>query len=147
MGRPIRSLVQEAARVDDPAELELLAAGLVPTALHVAGPPGAVVELVAMIAEAKGGRSLLRALSVAAPPPVSTLAAEALAGLGEGPLTVAAQRAGTLVLERAFALDADEPVTSVLVACRRRVSPISRCSGSRSSGRRRAARSRMPSPA
>lgn len=58
-------------------------------------------------------------MSAAAPPPVSALAAEAAAGLGAGPLTVAAQRAGTLVPEHAFALDADEPVTSVMVACRR----------------------------
>jgi len=119
MGRPVRALVRDAARVDDPTELELLAGRLVPPVLCGDGPPGAVPELVALVAETKGGRSLLRALSVAAPPPVSTLAAEALAGLGDGVLTVAAQRAGTLVPERAFALEADEPVTSVLVACRR----------------------------
>lgn len=119
MGRPVRALVRDAVRIDDPTELELLAAGVVPPALHEAGPPGAVAELVALVAETKGGRSLLRALSVAAPPPVSALAAEALAGLGDGPLTVAAQRLGTLVPERAFALEANEPVTSVMVACRR----------------------------
>ena len=118
MGRPIRALVRDASRIEDPAELELLAAGVVPPALSEAGPPGAVAELVAMIAETKG-RSLLRALSVAAAPPVSTLAAEALADLGDGPLTVAARRAGTLVPERAFALEGDEPVTSIMVACRR----------------------------
>ena len=119
MGRPVRALVRDAARVDDPTELELLAARVVPPVLLEHGPPGAVDDLVALVAETKGGRSLLRALSVGALPPVSTLAAEALAALGDGPLTVAAQRAGTLVPERAFALDADEPVTSVLVACRR----------------------------
>jgi hypothetical protein len=119
MGRSVRALVRDAARVDDPTELELLAARLVPPALHEGGSPGALAELVALVAETKGGRSLLRPLSVAALPPVSTLATEALARLGDGPLTVAAQRAGTLVPERAFALDADEPVTSVLVACRR----------------------------
>jgi hypothetical protein len=58
-------------------------------------------------------------MAAVAPPPVSMLAAEAAAGLRQGPLTVAAQRAGTLVAERAFSLDADEPVTSVVVACRR----------------------------
>ena len=119
MARPVRALVRDAARVEDPTELELLAASVVPPVLHQAGPPGAVAELVTLVAETKGGRSLLRALSVAALPPVSTLAAAALARLGEGPLTVAAQRAGTLVPERAFALDADEPVTSMLVLCRR----------------------------
>ena len=119
MGRPVRALVRDAARAEDPTELELLAARLVPPALLQDGPPGAVAELVAVVAETKGGRSLLRALAAAAPPPVSTLAGEALAALGEGPLTVAAQRAGTLAPERAFLLDADEPVTSVMFHCRR----------------------------
>ncbi len=118
MDLSIRKLVRDAARVEDPAELELLAGELVPAAL-LAGPPGAVAELVALIGETKGGLSLLRAMSAAALPPVSTLAAEIAAGLGQGPLSLAAQRAGTLVPERAFALDAGEPVTSVLVACRR----------------------------
>ena len=118
MGTSIRKLVRDAARVEDPAELELLAGELVPAAL-LAGPPGAVAELVAMIGEAKGGLSLLRAMRAAALPPVSTLAAEVAVGLGQGPLSLAAQRAGTLEPNHAFALDADEPVTSVLVACRR----------------------------
>lgn len=118
MGRSIREVVREAARVDDPAELERLGAELIPAEV-LAGPPGAAAELVAMIGEAKGGLSLLRAMSAAAPPPLSTLAADAAARLGQGPLSVAAQRVGTLVPERAFAMDADEPVTSVLVACRR----------------------------
>ena len=119
MGRPLRAVVRDAARVGAAAELELLAAGLVPHTLLVAGPPGAVAELVALVAEAKGGLSLLRAMAAAAPPPVSTLAAEAAAELGQGPLTLAAQRAGTLVPEQAFELNAGEPVTLVLVACRR----------------------------
>ena len=119
IGRSLRDVVRNAARIDDPAELELFAAGLVPPLVLVSGPPGVAAELVAILAEAKGGRSLLRAMSAAAPPPLSTLATEAAARLGEGPLTLAAQRTGTLVPERAFALDADEPVTSVLVACRR----------------------------
>lgn len=119
MGHSLGKVVRDAARIEDPAELELLAGGLVPPMLLVAGPAGAAAELIGLIGEAQGGRSLLRAMAAAAPPPVSTLAAEAAAELGEGPLTVAAQRAGTLVPERAFALDADEPVTSVMVACRR----------------------------
>lgn len=118
MGRSIREAVWEAARVEDPAELELLGAELIPLEV-LAGPPGAAAELVAMIGEAKGGLSLLRAMSAAAPPPLSTLAADVAARLGQGPLSVAAQRVGTLVPDRAFAMDADEPVTSVFVACRR----------------------------
>jgi hypothetical protein len=118
MGRSIREVVREAARVDDSAELELLGAEVIPPEL-LAGPAGATAELVAMIGETKGGLSLLHAISAAAPPPLSTLAADAAARLGQGPLSVAAQRVGTLVPDRAFALDADEPVTSVLVACRR----------------------------
>lgn len=118
MGRSIREAVRDAARIDDPAELELLGAELIPPEM-LAGPPGAAADLVAMIGEAKGGLSLLRAMTAAAPPPLSTLAANAAARLGQGPLSVAAQRVGTLVPDRAFAMDADEPVTSVLVACRR----------------------------
>lgn len=116
--RPACEIVREAARIDDPAELELLGAEIIPLEV-LAGPPEAAAELVTMIGEARGGLSLLRAISVAAPPPLSTLAADAAARLGEGPLSIAAQRVGTLVPEHAFALDADEPVTSVVVACRR----------------------------
>ena len=114
MRRPIAAAVREAARLDDPAELELFGATMFPGA--VASEPDHAAELVALIAEARQGQSLLRALSAAAPPPVSTLAAEAIR---EGPVSLAAERVGTLAPERAFSLDADEPVTSVMVTCRR----------------------------
>lgn len=118
MGRSMREAVREAARLDDPAELERYGAELIPPET-LAGPPGTAAELVAMIGEAKGGLSILRAMAAAAPPPLSTFAADTAARLGQGPLSVAAQRVGTLVPDRAFTIDADEPVTSVLVACRR----------------------------
>lgn len=119
LARPLRGVVRDAARIDEPAELERLAARLVPVELGTLGPPGALAEFIGLVGEQKGGRSLLHAISAAAPPPLSALAAEALSQLGDGPLTVAAQKAGTLVPERAFEVDGDEPVTCVLLVCRR----------------------------
>lgn len=119
MARPLPGVVREAARIDEPAELERLAARLVPVELATLGPPGALAEFIGLVSEQKGGRSLLHAISAAAPPPLSALAAEMLSQLGDGPLTVAAQKAGTLVPERAFEIDGDEPVTCVLLVCRR----------------------------
>ena len=97
MGRSIHGAVSEAARVEDPAELELLGAELIPPGL-LAGTPGMAAELVAMIGEAKGGLSLLRAMSAAAPPPVSTLAADAAARLGQSGRPAVVNGAAGLVI-------------------------------------------------
>lgn len=118
MGRPLRAVARDAAKLDDPAELEQLAGELLPS-LALTVLPGAAAEAVDVIAEAPGGLTLLKGLAAAAPPPVSALAAEAAARIGDGPVSVAAAQAGTLVPVRAWELDAGEPVTSVLVECRR----------------------------
>jgi len=118
VGRSLREAVRSAARLDDPAELELFAGELLPTIL-LAETPGAAAEAVDVIAEAPGGLTLLKGMAAAAPPPVSALAAQAVARIGEGPASVAAAQAGTLVPVRAWELDAGEAVTSVLVECRR----------------------------
>ena len=118
VGSSLEEAVREAARIEDPAELELLASDLVPP-LALAGLPEVAAELVDMVAECKGGLGLLHAMAAAAPPPVSRLAAEAAACRGGGPLRLAASRVGTLVPERAWELDVGEPVMSVIVACRR----------------------------
>jgi len=118
VGPSLEGAVREAAQIEDSAELELLASDLVPT-MALAGPPGFAAELVDVVAECKGGLGLLRAMAAAAPPPVSGLAAEAATRLGEGPVSMAASQVGTLTPERAWELDAGEPVTSVIVACRR----------------------------
>lgn len=118
LGSPLREAVQEAARLDDPADLELLSGELLPAGM-LAEVPELAAEAVAAIAELPAALTLLKGMAAAAPPPLSTLAAEAVARIGEGPASVAAVQAGTLTPVRAWEVDADEPVTSVMVECRR----------------------------
>lgn len=118
IGRSLRQAVQEAARLDDPAELEQMGGELLP-AVALSAMPGMAEEAVAAIAELPGALTLLNAIAAAAPPPLSTLAFEASARVGQGPTSVAAGQVGTLAPVRAWELDVGEPVTSVLVECRR----------------------------
>jgi hypothetical protein len=114
VGAELHEVVQEAAGLADRAELELYAGLLVPPAAIAEGPPGAVEELLSLIGEARGGRRVLRAMAVSAPPPVAQLALEAA-----GPLGDAAEAFGRLTPERAWAIDGGEDVASLLVTCRR----------------------------
>jgi hypothetical protein len=121
MGRAVRDVVREAAGIEDPAELEQLGFELCES-LALA-PTGIPDELMAMIAAERDGLSLLRGIAAAASPPVSRLAAAYAAGLDGASASPAADRVGTLVPERAFRLEADEPISSLVVAARRPGAP------------------------
>lgn len=114
IGPPLRLLVEEGAALDDPAEIELAAAELIPRMLVEEGPPGALDEVVSLIAAAPGGRRMLRAMAAAALPPLSEVAADAV-----GKLREAGDVFGLLQPERAWLLDADEDVLGLFVTCRR----------------------------
>jgi hypothetical protein len=113
----LRTLAAEAEEAEQPAALEHLGATLSPS-LAVMTAPEVVSDLVGMLEEIEA-RALLRALAAAAPPRVAHEASEAIARLGEAPGSAAVEGVGTLVPERAWRLDNGEPVTSVLVECRR----------------------------
>lgn len=118
LGEPLREAVKEAARLDDPAQLELFASDLLP-AVALRSMPGTAAAAVDAIAELPGARTLLRAMAAAAAPPLSVLAGEAAGRLGSGPVSLAAEQVGTLVPDRAWELDLGEPVSCVLVSCAR----------------------------
>src|SRR3989304_2457994 len=86
--KPLRGVVREASKLDDPADLEEYGAMLLPAAAPLPIPG----------ARRPGGGGL----GAPAPPPLSSLAAEAAAALGPGPVSVAAEQVGTLVPERAW---------------------------------------------
>src|SRR5919201_2512732 len=117
MGRSVRDVVREAAGIEDPAELEQLGFELCES-LALA-PTGIPDELMAMIAAERDGLSLLRGIAAAASPPVSRLAAAYAAGLEGASASPAADRVAPLAPERAFRLEADEPISSLVVAARR----------------------------
>jgi len=113
VGPLLQAAVRALAAVDDPAELEVDAGGVLPRAL-VDGPVELLEEALELVAETPGGGEVLAALSASAPPMVALRAREGLAELEAEPRAL-----GALTPIEAWELDAGEPVTALTVLCRR----------------------------
>jgi hypothetical protein len=113
IGPVIAATVSALAALEDPAEREIEAPGLVPPAL-VDGPLELLEETIEIVAEAPDGLPVLAALATAVPPAAALRARAVLEELADPPRGL-----GALVAEEAWELDADEPVLGLALRCRR----------------------------
>jgi hypothetical protein len=113
IGPSLARAVAELARLPDPGTREAAAGELLPDSL-LEDPEELLSEALEVVAGARGGPELLAGMSVAAPTPVAIRARVRLDELDDPPTGL-----GTLRVEQAWEMDANEPVRALYLLCSR----------------------------
>ncbi|HXF97942.1 MAG TPA: hypothetical protein VNJ46_04945 [Gaiellaceae bacterium] len=113
VGPALARAASDLAGLPDPGAREAGAVELLPGSL-LELPEGILAEALDVVAGARGGPELLAGLAVSGPTPVAVRARALLAERGHAPAGL-----GALRVERAWEMDADEPVLALFLLCSR----------------------------
>ena len=113
IGPSLAKAAAEVARIPDPGTREAAAGAFLPDSL-LEDPEELLSEAMDVVAGARGGPELLAAMAVAAPTPIALRARLLLEGLDDPPAGL-----GSLHVEQAWEMDANEPVRALFLLCSR----------------------------